>query len=107
MNKKTLIAILPIMLALTLTGCDSKSTVEPAPTTPVAIAETPQPIPTVETAPLPVEAAPLPEVAVTTPTDAELTDVVKSYNQEVDASNNKAKEVLENYTGQIESVTGK
>lgn len=105
MNKKSLIAILPIMLALTLTGCDSKSTVEPAPSAPVAIVEAPQPTPTVETPPLPVEAAPLPEP--TTPTDAELTDVVKSYNQEVDASNDKAKEVLENYTGQIESVTGK
>lgn len=100
MNQKSLIAILPIMLALTLTGCDSKSTVEPAPPAPLAVVETPQPIPTVET-------EPLPEVAATTPTDAELTDVVKSYNQEVNASNDKAKEVLENYTGQIESVTGK
>lgn len=82
------------MLALTLTGCNSGQ-------------ETPSPIPTGSATTMPTSPVETPLVEPTTPTDAELEDVVKSYNQEVDASNDKARDVLENYTGQIESVTGK
>lgn len=102
MSKKRLIALFPIMLAFTLTSCSSgQGNVAPTPTVsatpPAPIAETTSSVPVVET----------PPVEPTSPTDTELADVVKSYNQEVDASNDKAKDILENYTGQIESVTGK
>lgn len=98
MNKKNLIVILPIMLALSLTGCDKQDGSAPGPSIP-AVITTSSPADTF--LPAPVSETSLAEP--TTPTDAELEAVVKSYNEEVSTSNDKAKDVLEAYTGQIES----
>lgn len=108
MKKIALMLSLPIMIALTLTGCGDKVSETPVPTTsPV----TTTPSPSIE-APAPV--LPSSEKAVETPTTglentdaAGLESTIKDYNAEVDASNDKAREIIDAYNQRIQSSTGK
>lgn len=106
MKKTVLMLSLPIMIALTLTGCGDRVSETPVPpASPVTTA------PSIE-APAPV--SPSPEKAVeTSATGLENTDAaglestIKEYNAEVDASNDKARGIIDAYNERIQSSTGK
>lgn len=108
MKKTALMLSLPIMIALALTGCGDKVTENPAPaTSPVITTPSPSVV-----APAPV--IPSPEKAVeTSATGLENTDAaglesaIKGYNAEVDASNDKAREIIDAYNERIQPSTGK
>lgn len=108
MKKTVLILSLPIMIALTLTGCGDKVSETPNPTTPPATTTS---SPSVE-APAPVSPSPE-KVMETAATGLENTDAaglestIKDYNAEVDASNDKARDIIDAYNERIQSSTGK
>lgn len=106
MKKTSLILVLPLLMGLILTGCGNKEDEQPSP-----IVSTTTPSPSIE-APAPV--SPSPEKAVeTSATGLENTDAaglestIKEYNAEVDASNDKARGIIDAYNERIQSSTGK
>jgi hypothetical protein len=105
MKKISLFLALPIVAILALTGCGDKNST-PAPTTPAPVVST-----TPSVTPPPVTETPVPPVATGAPaavgTDAGMENTVKSYNDQVKASNDKAKDVIDAYNHQIQSATGK
>jgi ABC-type Fe3+-hydroxamate transport system substrate-binding protein len=108
MNKRNMFVILPVMLALALTGCGEKEVEDaPSPSTSSTLETSPAPV-TPESVETLVPAEETPAAGGLENTDAaELEKTVKSYNKEVDASNDKAKDIIEAYNGQIKSATGK
>lgn len=104
MKKTALILAFPILIALTLTGCGDKPAEAPASPAPVTATPT--------ATPKPVSSMPAKAVATPTATGLGNTDAaglestVKDYNSQVNASNDKAKGIIDAYNARIKSATG-
>lgn len=112
MNKKNAVLLVPILLALALTGCNDKEDTgssmtpsESSVTSTESAAPAPDQLPEMIPAP---EETPLDSAEVPTEmTEAELQSTVQSYQAEVDASNDKARGVIDAYNDKIREANGK
>lgn len=103
--KKTVITLaLPILLTLTLTGCGDKPDTNPvAPASP-SITPSETMTPSMSKTPEPVATSTASGLANTDAAGLEST--IKDYNSQVNASNDKAKGIINDYNERIKSATG-
>jgi hypothetical protein len=108
MKKLGLFAISLVLLGVPLTGCGEKTGSTPPLPSPVS-STTATATPTVTPSPLtkPTETATPATTGLENTDAAGLESTIKDYNAEVDASNDKAKDIIDGYNERIKSATGK
>ena len=104
MKKISLIA-LPIILIVSLTGCEDKTGEIPVPPSPVpAVTES---APEITAAPKPTSSSVSSNTGLENTDAAALGETIQDYKSDVNASNDKAREIIDAYNERIESATGK